>query len=219
MKIKIRLDIHAYAEEKLCDNQLEPPDYGLHGPEIVKPYADKRNSVLEYEYSNKTCIADIVDYIENLIWGDNQNEIIVRGVYSFLFEENRYYIDNPSANFSNILETYLDPQKTGMIICSILINCNAGMVAEDGKLRFWVNSKESGKHNVAHVHVRDVGYQYEASIRISDGEIIAGKLPRKLARQAKEKILEDQDYFIKCWNTLTDGLQVDINRHYNYIKY
>ena len=67
--------------------------------------------------------------------------------------------------------------------------------------------------------MRDAGYEYEASIRISDGEIIAGTLPTKLANKAKDKILEDQDYLYHCWNTMTDGLKIDINHHYGYIEY
>jgi len=219
MNIKIKLDIHAFAEERLSDEQLKPPYYGVFGLEIMKPYADSKNSIINFEYDENTCIFDVINCVNNKIFGEEHEEIITPVNYCFLNTEKRFYIDNEEANFSNVLKKYLDPEHTGEIIFSILINCNAGTVAEDGNLRFWVNSKERGKHHDAHIHVRDAGYNYEASIRISDGEIIAGKLPKKLANQAKRKILTEQRFFFDCWNTMTDGLSVDIDRYYGLINY
>lgn len=134
-------------------------------------------------------------------------------------DDERYYIDNDGQNFSELLEKYLDPNHTGTIVVGILVSCNAGDVGGVWPLRFYVRSRESGSHHEAHIHVSDIGHQHEAAVRISDGEVIAGKLPRKLAKLAKESILADQEYFYKCWNTMTDGLKVDINHHYGYIQY
>lgn len=118
-----------------------------------------------------------------------------------------------------ILKKYLDPNNIGTITFSVLVSCDAGGVAREGPLRYFVHSHEAGSHHEPHIHVRDNAYEHEASIRISDGEIIAGELPSKYAKMAKTKILSDQEFFYNCWNTLTDGLQVDINHHYGYIEY
>lgn len=82
-----------------------------------------------------------------------------------------------------------------------------------------MHSREEGKHNRSHVHVRTTSYEYEVSIDIENGEVLAGKMPGKQLRCAKEKILSDKNYFMKCWNELTDGLQPDIDKHYGYLKY
>lgn len=74
-------------------------------------------------------------------------------------------------------------------------------------------------HNEPHVHVRDTGYEYEASLALKDGRILAGSFPRKLLKKAQRKLVEEQAYFLRCWNTQTDGLTVDINHHFGYIKY
>ena len=68
------------------------------------------------------------------------------------------------------------------------------------KVRFWEMFGDPSKNN-------------------KEWTIIAGELPSKYAKMAKKKILSDQEYFYNCWNTMTDGLQVDINHHYGYIKY
>ena len=36
---------------------------------------------------------------------------------------------------------------------------------------------------------------------------------------AKEKILNDNQFFVDSWNKLTDGIKVDINKHYKLIEY
>lgn len=131
----------------------------------------------------------------------------------------RYYVSDIEHDFSTLKSKYLDPKSTGGIMVGVLVSCNAGDIGGVHPLRFYVRSREAGNNHEAHVHVCDVGHQYEASVRISDGEVIAGKLSKKLAKLAKESILADQEYFYNCWNTMTDGLKVDINRHYGYIKY
>lgn len=220
MEIKIKLEVHAYAEEKLCDEVFDdPPFYGINGPEIMVPLRNKRDYVTQFEYNNNTRVVDAINAVKYEVWGRNGEIEWAPTSYSFLVDGERYYIDNDECNFSELILKYLDPNHTGTITVGILVSCNAGDVGGAWPLRFYVRSHESGSHHEAHLHVRDVGHQYEASVRISDGEIIAGKLPRKLARLAKESVLADQEYFYKCWNTMTDGLKVDINHHYGYIQY
>lgn len=220
MNIRIKLDIHAFVQEHLCDEVFDDaPDYGLHGPEIMYPLSKKRNSELVFEYDTSTCLDDIINTVKYEIWEDSAIREYVDAIYAFSVDNERYYIEDSSRNFVDLLSKYLDPNNIGTIIFSILISCNAGAVACEGPLRYYVRSHEFGSHHEAHIHVSDNAHEYEASVRISDGEIIAGELPSKYAKMAKKKILSDQEYFYNCWNTMTDGLQVDINHHYGYIKY
>lgn len=220
-KLSIKFDIHAYAEERLHDEYFdESHSWGIVGPEIMKPLSEKINSSMDFSYDEDTRIEDLIKAVKAHIWG-NPNFAVEEFNTSFAFVVNgeRLYPQTYQLNFSHLLYKYLDPNHCGEITLSILVSHDAGAVAFEYPLRFYVNSHEAGRHNEPHVHVRDNGYEYEASIRISDGKILAGTLPKKLARIAKKKILSEQNYFYKCWNTQTDGLYYDINKHYGIIKY
>lgn len=220
MNITVKLEIHAYAAEKLCDEVFDDsPYYGIHGPEIILPLSRKRGYVFPFEYEETTIAGDVIKVVKQTVWGDNGEPEMAPTYYSFLRKNERYYITDNTHIFRDLLSRYLDPDNTGHITVCILVSCNAGDVGNEWPLRFYVHSRESGSHNEAHIHVCDVGHRYEASVRISDGEIIAGELPAKYAKLAKRKILSDQAYFYNCWNTMTDGLKVDINHHYGYIQY
>jgi len=220
MKIKIRFDIHAYAEEQLCDEVFDDsPGYGINGPEAMEPLSKMRNHEIDFEYDEQTCLYDVISTIRHEIWGNSKAYEYVSITYAFLVGTERYNIADKAHNFLDVLAKYLNLNHVDVITFSILVSCDAGDVACEGPLRYCVHSCESGSHHEAHIHVRDNAHEYEASVRISDGEVIAGELPSKYAKMAKKKILSDQKYFYKCWNTMTDGLQVDINHHYGYIKY
>ena len=220
MKITVKLEIHAYAEEQLCDECFDDPPYlGINGPEIMLPLSKKRGHTFIYEYSESTRVADIIDAVKQDIWGSDGEPECSPTSYSFLIDGERYYVHDYERSFPALKSKYLDPQNTGVITVGVLVSCNAGDIGGVHPLRFYVRSHEAGNHHEAHVHVYDVGHQYDASVRISDGEVIAGKLPPKLAKLAKKSILADQEYFYNCWNTMTDGLKVDINHHYGYIRY
>lgn len=220
MNVTVKLEIHAYAEEKLRDEMLDDlPFYGIHGPEIMRPLSEKRGCCFSLEYDETTHASDVMKAVKQTIWGRDGEPEGSSTSYSFLQNKERYYITDNTCNFRKLLSKYLDPNNTGCITVCVLVSCDAGEVGSEWPLRFYVYSHESGRHNEAHIHVRDVGHRYEASVRISDGEIIAGELPAKYAKLAKRKILSDQAYFYNCWNTMTDGLKVDINHHYGYIQY
>ena len=220
MKINVKLEIHAYAEEKLCDwNFDDPPHYGINGPEIMFPLSEKRGHTFSVEYCEQTRVKSIVDAVKREIWGEAGQPEYSPVRYAFLCNGERYYIDSYEQSFSALKTKYLDTQNTGIITIGVLVSCDAGTVGSVHPLRFYVRSHEAGNHHEAHVHVCDVGHQYEASVRISDGKVIAGELPSKLAKLAKKSILADQEYFYNCWNTMTDGLKVDINHHYGYVQY
>lgn len=220
MRLNVEFVVHAYAEERLCDEELEPEsDYGLYGPDVMIPLAAKRGTVMPFEYSENTTVGELLNAIKLAIWGEVSEDSIAPVEYSFLYKEERYFVDNENANLLWLLKKYLDPEESGSVTACILVSCDAGAVFEQYPLRFFVHSREAGKHNEPHIHVCDSGSDYEASVRISDGKIIVGYLPRKLERLAEKTILENQAYFYNCWNTKTDGLLADINHHFNIIRY
>lgn len=220
MNVQVKLEIHAFVEERLCDECFDAaPHYGINGPEIMYPLSIKRNHIMTFQYDAQTSLRDIINAVKREIWGDSEAGEYAPVIYGFLVHNERYYIVDDSQSLMKLLPAYLDPDDTGTITFCILVSCNAGDVARGGPLRYYVHSREAGRHNEPHIHVRDTSHRYEASVRISDGKVIAGELPRKYEKMAKEKILSDQNYFYECWNTRTDGLQADINHHYGYIEY
>lgn len=220
MQLDVRFVVHAYAEERLCDEQLEPEsDYGINGPDVMVPLAAKRGAVMPFTYSGETTVGELLDAIKLAIWGEVDEDFTAPVRYGFLHKEERYFVGDETANLLFLLENYLDPESSGSVTACVLVSCDAGAVFNKPPLRFFVHSREAGKHNAPHIHVCDAGRNYEASVRISDGNIVAGYLPGKLARLAKETILENQPFFYKCWNTKTDGLLADINHHFDFISY
>lgn len=220
MNIQLKLAIHAFAEEQLCDECFDDaPYYGINGPEVMYPLSVKRNHIMTLQYDSQTSLGEIISAVKYEIWGNSETEVCAPVDYAFLVHNERYYIADESQRFMELVPRYLDPDNTGIVTFCILVSCNAGDVAREGPLRYYVHSHEAGKHSEPHIHVCDTAHEYEASVRISDGKVVAGKLPRKYAKMAKEKILSEQAFFYECWNTRTDGLKVDINHHFGYIAY
>lgn len=51
-------------------------------------------------------------------------------------------------------------------------------------------------------------------------ELLATKEFRKKdLKEARRIIAENRDFFIDCWNILTDGIKIDINHQLGFIKY
>lgn len=221
MQIHFKIEPHIYAEEELHDEFLED-DYscGIMGPEVVLPLRRNKNTIILFEYSQDSCIKDALDAIIQVLHQKSEEEFF-RNAYHIYFvcKDKRYCVYDMNANFQRVLERYLDPEMTGTVIVQVFASADAGTVCDDEGLRYFMHTHENGKHNEPHVHVRDTGYQYEASLAISDGRILAGDLPRKLLKKAQRKVLSEQPYFYQCWNTMTDGLQVDINKHFKIITY
>lgn len=93
----------------------------------------------------------------------------------------------------------------------ILLNNQAGEVFDgtDKDLRYFIKSNEQG-HNLPHVHVSYRNEDY-ASICIVDGKLLAGTLPKKALKAARNRILEQRETLIRYWNEHTNGVHFDIN--------
>ena len=58
-------------------------------------------------------------------------------------------------------------------------------------------------HNMPHIHARYA--EFEASVRIDDGELLAGNLPRKQLRLVQAWIELHRDELIADWELATNG--------------
>lgn len=94
----------------------------------------------------------------------------------------------------------------------------AGEIWNDNGLRYYMHSKESGKHNNPHIHV-DYKHECSVSICLYDGSVLDGSIPSKMLRIAKKRILENKKFLLECWNKMTDGIKVDINHYFGIIPF
>lgn len=92
-----------------------------------------------------------------------------------------------------------------------------GDVWREGQIRYYMQSHESGRHNQPHIHVNISG-QYNSSINILTGETLAGEVPQKYRKEVENKIKNNREFLIFCWNNMTDGLKVDINYRFGNMK-
>lgn len=223
MQVLINIETHVYAEECLQDHILEESlgddidSCGIVGPEIIIPLRKNRNPKIKVTYTDSTTLQDIVNLVYNQ-YGFLELDEIFKPSIAFLHRDIRYWIDNINAKFKPIVENHLDLEQTGEISVAIYVNANAGCICEDDGIRYYMNSRERGKHNEPHIHLRSVDSCQEAVIIIKTREII-GKFPRKLIKKAKEKVAVNERFFLEQWNVLTDGLKVDINRYFRLINY
>lgn len=219
MIIRIKYDIIAYADEKVFEECFESGGC-IHGVEIVQLLSKKRGKLFVCEFDECESVHSIVDRIKTDL-GVNTGYFATISLleYTFCYGGERFFIEDDKALFINLLQKYLAPNGEDTITACILMSCDAGAVFTVNPLRFYVNSREAGKHHSPHVHVTDSGHNYNASISILTGIVIGGNLPSHLKKLAKTIILNNQDYFIQCWNTKTDGLRVDINHHFGFIDY
>ena len=220
MTVFVHLEAHAFAEEKLCDQDFDnPPHYGIIGPEVMLPLAQSRGRTIEVKYDEKTTLKEFRAILNEEIWGRQLDNDVTDPIMSFLISEERYYVDNPEAKLSPVLEKHIDKHRTGHITVCFLVCCDAGRIEpKSGPLRYEIHSREACSHHEPHVHVEDAGHKFKAVVSITSGTVLAGTLG-KYESSARKVILENQPYYYHCWNTLSDGIKVDINHHYQLINY
>lgn len=219
MKVTIHIETHAYVKEKLADEILDeslPDDIqscGILGPEIIVPLRRNRKCQIEFEYTEKTTLRDVMYAVLERL-----NSVGHGVMVAFLKDGLRYWIENGDASFGAILAKYLDPNETGEINVAAYASLNAGTIEEEDGIRYYMNSREAGRHHEPHVHICDTSRRYEAVILIKDGKVI-GDFPSKLLKKAKQKVKENRAFFLEQWNALTDGIKIDVNKYLGTIHY
>lgn len=217
MQIEIQLETHAYCEEQLCDSYLDEAlgddiqSCGIVPEYIIIPIRKNRNLRFNYEYSESTTLNDVENAIYCSLGIPDQ---CVRT--AFMYEGYRYWIDDGSAKFHVVVSKHLDPESTGVIHAGVYVCMDAGSILEEDGIRYYMNSRERGKHHEPHVHLRSD--EHDAVLIITTGRLI-GDFPQKLTKKARKKVRKNAAFFLDKWNTLTDGLKVDINHALGLINY
>lgn len=219
MRIAIQLEAHAYRKEKLCDEYVDESlgedrqSCGIADADVVIALRKNGRVCLEYEYNDSTTLQDVEDIVCQTV-GIPNGEVS----FAFLSGNVRYWIDDGTALFAFAVKNHLDPLGTGLIRVGLYVSMDAGAICEEDGIRYYMNSRERGRHHEAHVHLMDINHGHSAVMIIKDGRLV-GDFPSKLTKKARKKILDNQVFFLEKWNALTDGLKVDINRFLGLIHY
>lgn len=223
--------VHMYAEDKLNDSilALNSENYGIFDKEIVEPL--KKINGQQYCIKNiqkDFSVEELWNWIDYKLYGDTlkfQDNNIYHLVKDsmmiekyLVFNELRYTIEDIKKPLSYYLER-MGVSECQKVNIEILLDSNAGTIYEGDGIRYYMYSREYGKHNFPHVHV-DIRNEVSGSFSIIDGKQLSdGKIKAKDRKKIENKINEKRNELIKYWNEHTDGLTVDLNQAFDLIKY
>lgn len=229
--MKIRITVHAYAEEKLEDSILKPHNkhYGIPGKGIVAPLRKINNKEIELtDEAASWRVADLWNWLGKIIYGNDltapMDELFTYAeVYNmvekyFVFKDIRYCIEDEEKT----VKYYLDYMKVDIsqgLDIQLLLCMDAGTIFFDDGIRYYMHSKEAGKHNKPHVHV-DVRHEASGSFSIIDGKLLSGEgIKNKDIRRIQKMIEKKREELLSYWEMNTDGLKVDLNQAFELIHY
>lgn len=231
MNYTFHITVHVYVEDRLDDAilKLHSKNYGIPGKRITAPL--RKINGKEYcikNVQNTFSVEELWKSIDFKLYGncskDEENSILqffqdgdIVEKY-LIFNNLRYTVEDTNKPLIYYLHR-MGMSETEIINIQLLINANAGDVFKDDGIRYYMNSRETGKHNIPHVHV-DIRHEASGSFSIIDGKKLVGRnIRRKDERKIQKVIMDKKADFIKYWNEHTDGLTVDMNQALGLIQY
>ncbi|MGN0383843.1 MAG: DUF4160 domain-containing protein [Eubacterium sp.] len=228
----IHISVHVYAEEKLADNVLTPhsKNYGIHGKEIIGPLRKiNGKNFLINNVQPQYSVGELWDWIEQKLYKDSMITYYDIRVLDFVREYNvvhkflifhnlRYRVDDLSKPLLYYLKK-MNASNDEVVNIELLICSDAGSIFEDDGIRYYMHSRESGKHHVPHVHV-DIRHEEDGAFSLVDGSQLSdGKIKNKDKKRIRQMILSHQKELLQYWNLHTDGLTADLNQSLGLIQY
>lgn len=201
-------------EIALCDyvymRGLESIDDNRFWVEQLAHYQAHKTFDFDLDLVASSSIANISNAIVERI-GFDKSKFAESYLRIYLLENGEFVeIITPTVCIST-LSKYYDIRED-LHIFFMLSNQAGDIWVEDG-LRYYMQSKEAGRHHLPHIHV-DYRHESSATVSLYDGEMIEGDIPKKVMKRVKEKVLNNKKYLMECWNKLTDGLRVDLNAYF-----
>lgn len=231
MNLKIHITVHAYAEEKLRDEVLvlHSGNYGLPGKEIVAPLRrinGKKFSIrnIEADFS----ISNLWDWVDERIYEigakfKTDTVLTLADEFSVIqkylvFNGLRYSIDSAEKPVIYHLQR-MGWSMDDTIEIQLLLCMDAGEVFRDDGIRYYMNSRETGKHNEPHVHV-EIRHESSGSFSILTGKKLSkGRIKSTDIRKIQKMIENRKEELVRYWNEHTDGRTVDLNQALGLTKY
>lgn len=227
----VHITAHVYSEEELVDDLYlfnSSPDCGILGPEVIIPLrkANGASYIIESD-SDLFSVRDLWDWIDCKLYAEVVSPYF-DSVLQFIHESRfvRKYLCFNGYRYSveewdKPLEYYLNRMgKTAEqeIEVQLLVSANAGDVCRDDGIRYYMNSREAGSHNIPHVHV-DVCHKDSGTFSLLDGSQLSGDVKAKDRAKIKAMIHRHQQEWLVYWNEHTDGLNIDLNQVLGLIRY
>lgn len=163
-----------------------------------------------FEYDAKTTLLDLFKYL-NLVYRDiilNFEELDIKKInykrmikarYRILHNNKNIYVYDLNSKVSSLIQLFgLDKIE----IFYTFFGEFGGRILEAKGMQFYMHSKEQGKHNLPHIHVK---YQNQEVVISLDGKILAGRIKENKQKLAKEIIVSDNESLLLKWNNITDG--------------
>ena len=201
-------------EIALCDyvymRGLESIDDNRFWVEQLAHYQAHKTFDFDLDLVASSSIANISNAIVERI-GFDKSKFAESYLRIYLLENGEFVeIITPTVCIST-LSKYYDIREDLHIF--FMLSNQAGDIWVEEGLRYYMQSKEAGRHHLPHIHV-DYRHESSATVSLYDGEMIEGDIPKKVMKRVKEKVLNNKKYLMECWNKLTDGLRVDLNAYF-----
>ncbi len=177
---------------------------------VENHYIEKSRFKINYSYNENTIVEDIEKAIVDKI-GFNYELYKNAYVHVNLLIDNEFVrIINKKLDIKTLTSYY---NVVDILKIYFVFSNQAGEIWNDEGLRYYMHSREAGKHNEIHIHV-DYKHKYSVSISLKDGSVLDGDMPSKILKKAQKRIIENKRFLMECWNKMTDGIKVDINHYF-----
>ena len=170
----------------------------------------KLNRKVIFQYDSKTTLFDLFKYLnseyEDIIINFEKSDIrkihykrTIRSRYRICHGNKYIYVYDLKSKISSLIQLFkLDKIEIFFSFFSEI----GGKILELKGMQFYMHSKEQGKHNLPHIHVK---YQNQEVVISLNGNVLAGKIKGKMQRMAINVILNDKESLLLKWNNMTDG--------------
>lgn len=168
-----------------------------------------------YDYNEETTIRELfVEITNKLISFYTKNNTDESNYYSdfYLADLHRIIINGKSLLVLNLdakISQYVKKYGNDMTIFLMITGERGADIWRENGIRYYMHSNENAKHNEPHIHIKTG--EYSASVRIADGIILAGKLPKNKKKYIINRVLQSKNELLFCWNTMTNGVKVKIS--------
>lgn len=181
--------------------------------DVDQEYSNEVNSFLKttisFEFNETTTTGDLFRYIFSIF--------PEKDAFQYQFDEDLFEhfilknhglsrsFNGMDANFSKMIEYIQPANDTLLIYWFSRPGGGFGVLEEDG-LWFEIRPKEANHQYTPHVHAK-YGKQ-QISIRIADGELLAGKMNKIKELKARKLVKKNREYLQKQWDECQHGFRI-----------
>lgn len=172
----------------------------------------------KFFYNDETTLQDLLLFFNKKLekLNQKQNEIKYKKVndegslkylYRLVYKEKVIFLFDLKMKIRKLVNIIRIKKLTFLL--TIFVE-KGGNVLNINGMKFYIHSKENGKHHLPHIHV--IYNEYEVVISL-EGLVLEGNLPNKKLKSAKQIIEENKYSLLLKWNDMTDGEKFEFNNN------